>query len=91
MSQTLSTIINVRVDRKTKKEAQKVLEELGLDLSTGIKTFLRNVVLTQSLPLNLRTKNGFTVRQELEMLEEVRQAKKTGKRYKSVDEAMDAI
>ena len=78
----MSSIINIRVDSRTKKEAQKTLQEIGLDLSSGIKLFLRNVVITKSVPLNLRTENGFTVAQEQEMIKETEWAKKHGKSYK---------
>lgn len=87
----MSSIINIRVDRATKLAAQKTLREIGLDLSSGIKLFLRNVVITKSVPLNLRTENGFTVAQEQEMLAEARWAKKHGKRYDTVAEFMAAI
>ena len=87
----MSSIINVRVDSATKLAAQKTLQEIGLDLSSGIKLFLRNVVITKSVPLNLRTVNGFTVAQEQEMIRETEWAKKHGKRYKTAEEAMSAI
>ena len=87
----MSSIINLRVDSATKIAAQKTLKEIGLDLSSGIKLFLRNVVITKSVPLNLRTENGFTVAQEQEMLSEARYAKKHGKGYSSGEELMSAI
>ncbi len=83
--------IQIRVDAKTKREAKKTLGELGLDMSTAVKLFLRNVVITQSLPLDLRTENGFTIRQELEMVREAKKAKKSGKRYANLDELFDDL
>jgi DNA-damage-inducible protein J len=44
------TTLNVRVEKKTKAAAAKALTELGLDLSTGIKLFLHQVVVEQGLP-----------------------------------------
>jgi len=87
----MSSIINIRVDSATKSEAQKTLQEMGLDLSSGIKLFLRNVVITKSVPLNLRTDNGFTVGREQEMIKSAELAKKDGKGYVTADDAMDAI
>ena len=87
----MSSIINVRVDSATKKAAQRTLQEIGLDLSSGIKLFLRNVVITKSVPLNLRTENGYTVAFEQEMLKEIAWAKKYGKRYKTVEEMRAAL
>jgi addiction module RelB/DinJ family antitoxin len=87
----MSSIINIRVDSATKSAAQKTLEEIGLDLSSGIKLFLRNVVITKSVPLNLRTVNGFTVAQEQEMIRDTMWTKKHGKGYTTATEAMAAI
>ena len=86
----MSSIINVRVDSATKLGSQKILEEIGLDLSSGIKLFLRNVMITKSVPLNLRTENGFTVARERELIAEAKWTKKHGKIYKTVAEAMAA-
>ena len=57
---TANTKINIRVDKKTKEQAKKTLEALGLDLSSGVKLFLKSVVNTQSIPFEVRTKNGTT-------------------------------
>jgi DNA-damage-inducible protein J len=78
--------IQIRVDTKTKEAARKTLDELGLDMSSAVKLFLHNVVITQSLPLNLRTANGFTVAQEREMIADTEDAKKNGKRYDNLKE-----
>lgn len=67
--------IQIRVDKKTKEAARQTLNELGIDMSSAVKLFLHNVVTTQSIPLNLKTANGFTLAQEKAMLEEVEAAK----------------
>ncbi len=83
--------IQIRIDAKTKRAAQKTLEEIGLDLSSAVKLFLRNVVLRQAIPLDLRTANGFTVAEEREMLREMEEALRFGKSYKTAKELHDAI
>ena len=87
----MTSIINVRVDSHTKLAAQKTLEDIGLDLSSGIKLFLRNVVITKSIPLSLRTENGFTVAYEKMIIKEAEWAKKHGKHHKTVAEFMEAM
>jgi DNA-damage-inducible protein J len=77
--------IQLRIDAKTKREAKKTLDELGLDMSSAVKLFLRNVVITQSIPLDLITENGYTVREELEMRASAEESKKHGKRYDNLD------
>jgi DNA-damage-inducible protein J len=77
------TTIQVRTDEKLKKEAMKVLEDLGLDLSTAVNMFLVQVKLRKAIPFEVRTENGFTPAQEKALLKEIEWAKKHGKRYPS--------
>jgi DNA-damage-inducible protein J len=83
--------IQVRIDTKTKKKAKKTLEEIGIDMSSAVKLFLRNVVITGSIPLNLRTENGFTMAEEKEILQEAKEALKSSKGYKSAEELHRSI
>lgn len=48
-----SANINVKVDREVKEQAVQVLSELGLNLSTAVNMFLREVVRERRLPLDL--------------------------------------
>lgn len=45
--------IAVRVDDQLKKEATEIFNELGLDMSTAVKLFLKQSVLTRSIPFKL--------------------------------------
>ena len=45
--------IAVRVDDKLKKDATEVFSELGLDMTTAVKLFLKQSVLTKSIPFKL--------------------------------------
>ena len=78
--------IQVRTDGTLKKQAQNVLKKIGLDMSSAINVYLRQIVLTGSIPFPIRTVNGFTPAQERRLLRESREALKYGKRYDSVDE-----
>lgn len=60
--------IAVRVDDQLKKEATAIFNELGLDMSTAVKLFLKQSVLTKSIPFKL-TLDEYSK-------EEVEQAKK---------------
>ncbi len=60
--------IAVRVDDQLKKEATELFNELGLDMSTAIKLFLKQSVLTKSIP--------FKIALDEYSKEEVEQAKK---------------
>ena len=59
----MTTAIQVRVDEKLKKEADLIFEDLGLDVPTAIRLFLKKVVASKSIPFELKsniTDNGFT-------------------------------
>ena len=45
--------IQIRIDEETKAAAKKVLDDLGLDLSTAIKLYLKQVVLRKAVPFEL--------------------------------------
>ena len=43
-------IIQVRVDRELKEQAAEVFDELGIDVPTAVRMFLKTVVREQGLP-----------------------------------------
>ena len=45
-----STHIHVRIDVETKKQAQQILNDMGLDLSTAVNIFIKQVVCNRSFP-----------------------------------------
>ena len=53
--------INVRIEEKTKRAASKALADIGMDLSTGVKLFLHQVITEQGLPFT-PTKNPVALR-----------------------------
>lgn len=76
----MNTTVQFRVDSKTKKDASKIFESLGLDMSTGIKMFLSQVVRKKGLPFQVLTENGFTPEQEKRILASI---KETEELYKA--------
>lgn len=82
----MNTTLNIRIDSKDKAEAQKILKKMGMDLSTGIKTFIKQVTIDKALPFQPRTENGFTPEYEAMILKESAWAKKHAKRYTNVEE-----
>ena len=70
------TTIQIRIDEKTKKSANKIINELGLDMSSAIKLYLRQIIRQKGIPLNFVTENGFTVQEELEILQASEEAKR---------------
>lgn len=87
----MNTTVQLRIDSATKMQAQKILEKLGLDLSSGIKMFLTQVVRTKSIPFVARTVNGYTPAREREILKDIAWTKKHGKRYATPKQMLDDI
>ena len=83
---TTQTTIQVRIDAKTKRESKAILDKIGLDMSSAVKILLRNIIVTKSFPIELRTVNGFTQEEERLMLADAKDARKNGKRYTDLNE-----
>ena len=87
-----TTSMNIRMDSEVKRKAQQVFAELGLDTTTAVNLFLRQVIRTQSIPFELKTE--IPNEETIAAIEEVRQMKKNpsmGKRYYDVDEMMEDL
>lgn len=73
------TQLQVRIDAETKRSAQRVLEELGLDLSTAVKILCKQIEYTGTFPLELRDMNGFRPDQA-RLLQQARQTARLNKK-----------
>lgn len=90
----MNQAIQVRVDAKLKKQADQVLDDIGLDIPTAIRLFLRKVVVSKSIPFELKsskfTENGFTEEFENEVLEAAKEKDLVGPFY-TAEEAIKAL
>lgn len=87
----METNIQVRLDKKTKNQARKVLEKMGLTLSGAIHIYLRQIIIQKRIPFSITTENGFTLDQEKKIIQESRRLVKDiksgkAKAYKTVDD-----
>ncbi len=80
--------LSIRIEEKTKKEASETLEALGLDLSTAVKMFLKQVVIEQGIPFK-PTRTPQQIREEWDR--EVTYALKHGKRYSNASDLFQDI
>ncbi len=46
----MKTLVQTRVDCETKKEAEMILNRLGLSLNDGIRMFINQVTLNKGIP-----------------------------------------
>ncbi len=81
------TTLSIRIEEKTKRDASKTLEAMGLDLSSAVKMFLNQVVIEQGIPFK-PSRTPKQIREEWD--NEVKEALKT-KGYKNAKEMHRAI
>ena len=51
--------ISVNIDGEVKQNAQRILSEIGMDLTTAIDLLLRTIVREERIPFSLQTEKSF--------------------------------
>ncbi len=74
--------LQIRIDAKTKKEAKQILAGLGMDMSSAIKIFLKQVVNTKNFPCEIRDANGLSLHNSNILRESVIDAENSEKSFK---------
>ena len=88
----MTTTINIRIDSATKTKAQKIIEDMGLDLSSAVKLFINKVIMTKSIPFELKTGGVMNDPKYITRIKkETAWAEKYGKRYSSSEEMVRDI
>ena len=83
----MSSTITVRVEDKLKKEASDVFKEVGMDMSTAITIYLKQVVRTNGIPFPVTAEkpNSLT----LKAIEEAEKGKMAS--FSSIDALMEDL
>lgn len=85
------TTIQIRTQADTKKNAQQILSELGIDMTTAINMYLVQIAKQGGIPFAVLTENGMTLKAERELLQASQEAKSSRKTYASSQELHDSI
>ncbi len=88
---SIQSTIQLRIDNSLKEKASNALKGMGLDLSSGIKLFLNEIVISETIPFLPSTVKGKRLRHYKLYEKETAWAKKHGKRFTSAKELMDDI
>lgn len=75
--------IQIRIDTATKREAKKILDSLGIDMSSAVKLFFRQIINAKNLPFELRGENGLTLNGAEALRESIISARNSTKTFKS--------
>ncbi len=74
----MTTVINFKTDKKIKTQAQKVAEDMGLNLSDILNIYLRNFVIKKELYINLNEDESRPSDELLAAIKEARRDYKNG-------------
>ena len=86
-----TTNINVRVDTSLKKDAEKLFNELGLNMSSAITMFLKSAVSYEGIPFEIkRIRPNAETKAALDEYLDM-QDKTKYRRYKSFDDIIGDV
>ena len=83
---------NISIDEDIKPSAQAMLAEFGLDLSTAVNMFLRQMLREKAIPFEIRkdVPNATTL-SAIQEVEEMEKHPELSKTYTSVDDLMEDL
>ena len=83
---------NISIDAETKAKAQVMLADLGMDLSTAVNVFLKQMLYEGGIPFSITREvpNKVTL-EAMKEAQEIRTAPEKYKRYDNVDSMMEDI
>ena len=84
-----ATTMNIRVDSDIKNNAKEIFAELGMDLTTAVNIFLRQLIRHQGIPFELKI--SVPNKETIEAINEVKKMEKNpslGKSYTDIDKTM---
>lgn len=85
-------VINIRIEPEFKKEVEETLNDLGMNIADAVTVFLKQVVMTESIPFIIKKRNYN--KETLEAIEESKQILKNPEKYKSynnIDKLMEEL
>lgn len=85
-----STNLNIRIDKNIKETSEKVLDDLGLNMTTAINMFLRQVIRVNGIPFEI--KGNILNKETIEAIEDsIRLANDNSKGYSSIEDLKKAL
>lgn len=92
--ESMTSAINVQVNKQDKEQATNILKDLGLNMSTAINMFVKQIIKEDGLPFEIKNpKPNKELSDALKEGEQIIQDLEKGKRkgYNNVNEMMRAI
>lgn len=83
---------NINLDPNLKKSAQELFYDLGLDLTTAVTLFLKQSVMLQKIPFEIRRDNpNLETIAAMNEFYEMKKHPRDYKKYSSFKDAMDDV
>ena len=60
------TFLQVRTDERDKEQASVILEELGTNLSSVVNMLLKQIIMTKSIPFEVKMPQAYTQQEKAE-------------------------
>lgn len=81
--------LNIRIEPELKREVETTLNDLGMNIAEAVTIFLKQVVMTNSIPFSIRKPklNAETIK----AIEEVEQGINLSKGYTNLDEMWEDL
>jgi len=84
--------MHIRVEPKVKEEAERILNNLGMNSTEAINIYLRQIILNSGIPFEIKVpKFSDEMLEALEEAEEMEKNPENYKKYNSVDELMEDL
>ncbi len=80
------TTVTVRVDEQTKQNAAAVFNDIGLDVSTAVRMFLRQAAIRGQMPIELLQDPFYSESNQTALRESIAQAERGEVVVKTMDE-----
>lgn len=90
MSKTTS--MNIRIEPNLKKQVEEILTDLGMNISDAITIYFKQIVLTDSIPLQIkRPKFNKETLEAIKEADEIMQHPENYKSYSNVYEMIEEL
>lgn len=84
-----TAFMNIRIEPELKEQVEEVLDDLGLNISDAVTIYFKQIVLTDSIPLEIRRpKFNKETKEALKEAEEIKKHPENYKHYHNFDEIL---
>ena len=81
--------LHIRIEPSVKEKAEETLSELGLSISDAIDVFLRQVIINDGIPFEIRKANYNRI--TLKAMDDAKKQKNVSETFDNVDEMFEEL